>query len=152
MGVDRYSHGICGVFCEQCKKGNGRLAELARELRRLTEEIEGWTDFNEFDFHEFKRGLEWLDGGLECPTCLERTDNVCGIKDCERAKELGSCLLCTGYTECPHTEHVRVTFPAVINHHWRAMEVGLEKHFREERARAQSGLLLDDLRAPKSSS
>jgi len=150
MGADGYLYGICGVFCEQCKKGNGRLAELARELRRLTAEIEGWPDFNEFDFHEFKRGLEWLDGSLECPTCLERLDYGCGVKDCERAKELGSCLLCAEYPECSHTAHMRDTFPAVIDHYRRVTEVGLMKHFMEERARARSGLLLDDLRARRS--
>jgi hypothetical protein len=146
MEITEYSYGVCGLFCEQCKKGNGRIKELARELKRLTAEIDDWPGFNEFDFGEFQRGLEWLDGGLECPTCLEREEYGCGVMSCERAGELGSCLLCDEYAKCPHTEHMRVTFPVVLEHHGRVREVGLEQHFREERERAESGLLLDDIR------
>lgn len=147
MGVTEYAYGVCGVFCEQCASGNGRIKELAKELRRLTVGLIDYRpEFDEFDFDEFQKGLEWLDESHGCPTCLKREDYWCGVMRCEKAKELGNCLLCDEYPECPHTDYMRNRYPFVLDHHKRVKEVGLEEHFREERERAESGLLLHDIR------
>jgi len=147
MGVTEYAYGVCGVFCEQCASGNGRIKELSGELRRLTAGLIDYRpDFNEFDFSEFQRGLEWLNESFGCPTCLKIEEHWCGVMSCEKAKELRSCLLCDEYPVCPHTEYMRDRYPAVLDHYRRVKEVGLEQLLKEERERAESGLLLHDIR------
>ena len=140
-------HGVCGVYCGQCASGNGRIKDLAKELRRLTAGLLDYKpDFDEFDFSELQKGLKWLDEDFGCPTCLKLDDYWCAVMKCEKAKELKSCLLCDDYPECPKTEYQRGRYPFVLDHHKRVKEVGLEQHLKEERRRAEDGLLLHDIR------
>jgi len=147
MGGDEFSYGVCGVFCEQCASGNGRIKELAGELNRLTADfITTFPDFKEFDFSEYKKGLEYFQHSYGCPTCLKIKEPWCEILKCDKAKELKSCLLCDDYLECPRTKYHRDRYPFVLKHYQRVKEAGLDQHFREERRRAKEGLLLEDIR------
>ncbi|MFB0543674.1 MAG: DUF3795 domain-containing protein [Candidatus Bathyarchaeia archaeon] len=142
-----YSYGVCGVFCEQCPTGNGRIKELARELKRLTADfISTFPDFKGFNFSEFTKGLDYFLQSYGCPTCLNVEEPWCEVLKCEKAKELKNCLLCGEYLECPRTEYHRDRYPFVLKHYQRVKEVGLLEHFKEERERAKKGLLLNDIR------
>jgi len=147
MGDSEFRYGVCGVFCEQCATGNGRVKELAGELNRLTADfIATFPDFREFDFSEYKKGLEYFQHSHGCPTCLKVKEPWCEVLKCDKAKELKSCLLCDDFVECPRTNYVRDRYPFVLKHYQRVKQVGLDQHFREERLKAKKGVLLEDLR------
>ena len=139
-----YCYGICGVFCEQCKKGNGRVKDVAETLDKLTEGIEGFHNLD-FDPDEYRKALHWMQTGYTCPTCMQR-DYVCEVRKCSEEKGVESCLLCSEYLGCKHTEHMRTLFPVLETHYRRVKEVGINRHFDEEREKARDGLLLDHLR------
>ena len=147
MGDDAFCYGVCGVFCEQCATGNGRIKELAGELQRLTADFMAtFPDFKGFDFSEYEKGLEYFHSSYGCPTCLKVKEPWCEVLKCDKAKELKSCLLCEDYLECPRTQYVRDRYPFVLKHYQRVKEVGLKQHFSEERLRAEKGVLLEEIR------
>jgi len=142
-----YLYGVCGVFCEQCPAGNGKIKELAGELKRLTADfISDFPGCKEFNFSEFTKGLVFFHQSYGCPTCLNIKEPWCEVLKCEKAKELKSCLLCDEYLKCPRTEYHRDRYPFVLEHYRRVKEIGLSEHFKEERERAKKGLLLNDIR------
>ena len=57
-----YKFGRCGVFCETCPAGNGKVEWLAGELKRLTSDF--FKDFTEdhggFDWTEYLKGLDFF--------------------------------------------------------------------------------------------
>lgn len=143
-----YRYGRCGVFCEMCAAGNGRVNELAGELKRLT--VDFFKDFPKgqggFDWAEYRKGLEYFHESYGCPTCLEIEEPWCEVMKCEKVEEVESCLLCGEYLDCPRTEYQRERYPFVIEHYKRVREVGFERLLEEERERARSGVLLHDIR------
>ncbi len=143
-----YRFGRCGVFCEMCPTGNGRVVELAGELKRLTSDF--FKDFPEgqggFDWVEYLRGLDFFIGSYGCPTCLNIEEPWCDVLKCDRVREEGSCLLCDEFPECPRTEYQRGRYPFLLEHHERVKEIGFEEHLNEERERAEAGTLLHDIR------
>ena len=148
MDASDYAYGVCGVFCEQCASGNGRIKELASELLRLTRDINtvDGPKIDAFDFDEFQGGLTWFTEGYGCPTCLQVEKPWCAVMKCEKAKELGNCLLCDEVSECPHNEYQRTRYAYLLEHHERVKEVGLERYYAEEREKARKGTLLHDIR------
>jgi hypothetical protein len=68
-----YKFGRCGVSCEMCPTGNGRVKELANELKRLTSDF--FNDFPEghggFDWGEYRKGLNYFIEFYGCLTCRE---------------------------------------------------------------------------------
>lgn len=146
MLKDKYAYGCCGVFCEMCPTGSGKISELATELLRLIKGSYKWAeDSVNFSFEDFKKGLEWLTKD-ECPTCFKIPDPWCDVLKCEKAKRLQSCLLCEEFLECPSTDYHRDRYPFVIDHYKRVKEIGLEKHLEEERKKVQDGITLVDIR------
>lgn len=146
MSNKKYLYGCCGVFCEMCPTGNGRISELASELRKLIKGSYTWAkDTVDFSFDDLRNGLEWL-SEANCPTCFEIEEPWCDVLKCEKAKKLKSCLLCDEFLNCPSTNYHRDRYPFVIEHYKRVKEIGLEKHFEEERKKAKEGITLIDIR------
>ena len=138
----------CGVSCEMCPAGNGRVKELASELKRLTSDF--FKDFpkghGEFDWGEYRKGLDYFIESYGCPTCREIKEPWCEVLKCEKVREKGSCLLCDEFPECPRTEYQRGRYPFVLERYERVKEIGFEGHLKEERRRAEEGTLLNDIR------
>ena len=146
LAEEDYTYGRCGVFCEMCPTGNGRIATLATELLRLTKGAYTWAeDSVDFSFEDVRKGLEWL-SKVECPSCVNIKEPWCEVMKCEKVQELKSCLKCEDFLTCPRTAYQRDRYPFVIKHYQRVKEVGLEKLFKEERKRAKEGITLIDIR------
>ncbi len=142
-----YRYGVCGVFCEQCASGNGRIKELASELLRLTKDVNfHGPKIKAFDFKEFYKGLDWFGETYGCPTCLEIDEPWCAVRKCEKAKNLGNCLLCEDFIECSKNKYQRTRYSYLLEHYERVKEIGLEQYFLEEREKAKKGLLTHDIR------
>jgi hypothetical protein len=90
-----YKYGRCGVFCETCPAGNGRVEELAKELKRLTSDF--FKDFPKghggFDWAEYRNGLDYFIESYSCPTCTKIEEPWCDVLKCEKVLEKESCLL-----------------------------------------------------------
>lgn len=141
-----YTYGVCGVFCEMCPTGNGRVAELATELSRTTKGNCLWAqDSVDFDFGDMDKGLVWL-SKMKCPGCQNIKEPWCEVMKCKKARKLKSCLLCETFPTCKRTEYQRGRYPVVLKHHERVMKVGLQQHLKEERERARKGMTFLDFR------
>ena len=146
MFKDNYSYGVCGVFCEMCPTGNGKISQLASELLRLIKNSYKWAeDEVNFSFKDVREGLEWLTKD-SCPTCRQIKEPWCDVLKCKKASKLQSCLLCEEFLECPSTAYQRDRYPFVIENYNRVKEIGLEKHLAEERKEAKNGITLIDIR------
>ncbi len=144
-----YKFGRCGVFCETCPAGNGRVVELAGELKRLTSDF--FKDFPEghggFDWKDYRKGLDFFVESYGCPTCTKlEGEPWCEVLKCDKVREKVSCLLCEEFPECPRTEYPRDRYPFVLERYERVKEIGFEGHLKEERERAEAGTLLNDIR------
>jgi hypothetical protein len=141
-----YSYGVCGVFCEMCPTGNGRVAELASELSRITKGNCKWAqDSVDFQFDDMDKGIVWL-SKIKCPGCQNIKEPWCEVMKCKKAKNLKSCLLCETFPTCKRNEYQRGRYPVLSKHHKRVKKVGLERHLKEERERTRKGLSLVDIR------
>lgn len=131
-----------------CATGNGRVRELAKELQRLTSDFfkdfpEGYGDFN---WAEYRKGLDYFRENYDCPTCKNIKDPWCDNLKCEKILEKKSCLLCEEFLECPRTKYQRDRYPYVIGHYERVKEIGFDELLKEEREKAEAGILLHDIR------
>jgi len=146
MFKENYSYGVCGVFCEMCPTGNGKISQLASELLKLIKNSYKWAeDKVNFSFKDVQEGLEWLTKD-SCPTCRQIKEPWCDVLKCEKARKLQSCLLCEEFLDCPSTAYHRDRYPFVIENYNRVKEIGLEKHLAEERKKAKNGITLIDIR------
>ena len=85
---------VCGVYCEQCPSGNGRVKYSAGELKRLidTTRYEWLNDVEKrFSFDEFRKGLEWF-AQAQCTGCQHGGGAPCPNWGCAEEKGLRSCL------------------------------------------------------------
>ena len=142
MTLDQYEYGVCGVYCGQCPSGNGRVRYAAGELKRLVDTTRyGWVEeaVKSFSFNEFRKGLEWF-SQAQCRGCGSRDGAPCQNRGCAEEKGIQSCLECSDYLTCRHTEYMRDTYPFVKDHYQRVKEVGLLKHLEEEDQRARAGV------------
>lgn len=144
MDKSSYNYGICGVYCGQCPRGNGRVSLFAGELKRLIDIVrfEFLKDIPEipFDFDNFRKGLGWFFqyGDCKCP----KEKCPFGYGKCAQEKGLKSCLECQEYLTCEKMKYVRETYPFVIDAYHRVQKVGLEKHLEEEEERAKAGICM----------
>jgi hypothetical protein len=139
-------YGVCGVYCGQCPSGNGRVKMSAGELKRLVDTVRyQWLELPGvkpgFSFGEFRKGLEWF-ANAQCPMCLNGGGAPCENRKCAAGKKLESCLLCSDYHTCKHTEYQREWYPFVAEHYNRVKQVGFQKHLEEEEERARAGVNL----------
>jgi len=142
MDQKQYSYGICGVYCGQCPKGNGRVRIIAGELKRLVDTVGyDWVGFavKSFRFEEFRKGLEWF-AGAQCPMCLNGGGAPCENRKCAIQRKLESCLLCEDYPTCQHTTYQRDRYPFVVENYERVRQVGFQKYLEEEEERAKAGV------------
>jgi len=144
MDKKNRSYGICGVYCGQCPKGNGRVKAIAGELKRLVDTVGyDWMEngVKSFKFTEFRKGLEWF-SQAQCPMCLNEGGAPCENRKCATTKKLDSCLLCGDYLTCKNTVNQRSRYPFVVENFERVKQVGLQKHLEEEEERSKAGVSL----------
>ena len=144
MDKKNRSYGMCGVYCGQCPKGNGRVKAIAGELKRLVDTVGyDWmeNDVKSFKFTEFRKGLEWF-SQAQCPMCLNGGGAPCENRKCVTTKKLDSCLLCGNYLTCKNTAYQRSRYPFVVENFERVKQVGLQKHLEEEEERSKAGVSL----------
>ncbi len=94
--------GACGIWCSSCVAGNGALKELTKKYDEIITryDLEDWAP-KDFDFKEFKKGLESIQGMPLCPGCLKgggRPD--CEIRECVSKKKINDCTECNQPEEC----------------------------------------------------
>ena len=99
-----------------------------------------------FDWEEFGKGLDYFRESYSCPSCRNIEKPWCDVLKCEKIEETGSCLLCEEFIGCSRTEYQRERYPFVINHYKRVKKIGFEGHLKEEREKAEAGVLLNDIR------
>jgi len=146
MSEKEYAYGKCGVFCEMCPSGTGKISKLATELLKLIKGSYQWAEGDvDFSFEDLRKGLQWLTGD-SCPTCKKIDSPWCEVLKCKKTQELESCLLCEDFLECPSTEYQRDRYPFVIDSYKRVKEIGFKKYLEEERNKAKSGITLIDIR------
>lgn len=98
--------GSCGIWCGSCVAGNGALKELTKKYDEIITkyDLEDWAP-KDFDFKEFKKGLESIQGMPLCPGCLKgggRPD--CEMRACASAKNLDDCSECDQPEACTPVE------------------------------------------------
>jgi hypothetical protein len=86
--------------------GNGVLQELTRRYIKVITEygLEQWAP-KDFDFSEFKKGLDSIQAMPLCPGCQKgggRDD--CELRNCVTAKGINDCGECQHTDTCPHKE------------------------------------------------
>lgn len=141
-----YSHGVCGVFCEMCPTGTGRVAELATELSRITKGNCNWAqDSVDFKIGDMDKGIGWL-SKMKCGGCQNIKEPWCEVMKCEKALKLKSCLLCETFPTCERNEYQRGRYTVLLKNHERVKKVGLEQHLKEERERVSKGMTFLDIR------
>jgi hypothetical protein len=112
--------GFCGIWCGSCVVGNGTLSQLTKRYKELLDRygVQEWGP-KDFDYPEFTKGLESIQGTPLCPGCLKGggRDN-CEMRTCALSKGLDECSKCGTLTTCEHT--------AILQHmHSGALAAGL---------------------------
>ena len=98
--------GFCGIWCGSCVVGNGTLRELTERYGEIIGAygLEEWAP-KDFDYKEFLKGLESIQGMPLCPGCLKGggKDN-CEMKACASNKTIDNCSECHELAACQHVE------------------------------------------------
>jgi hypothetical protein len=104
--------GYCGIWCGSCAVGTGALMRIAELYRDLAESHGlGHWGAADFDYAEFRRGLDAIAALKVCPGCLRgggRDD--CELRGCATARGLRGCVACPDRGACPHAstlDHMR---------------------------------------------
>ena len=96
--------GSCGIWCGSCVAGNGVLQELAKRYNRVITDygLEQWAP-KDFDFLEFKKGLDSIQTMPLCPGCQKGGGrDGCEIRECVTEKRIRDCSECSHPDNCPH--------------------------------------------------
>ena len=98
--------GACGIWCGSCVAGNGELNILTQKYAKIIKDygLEQWAP-KDFDFEEFKKGLDSIQKMPLCPGCLKgggRDD--CEIRICVTDKKIADCSECDDLEKCTHAE------------------------------------------------
>ncbi len=101
----------CGLYCDECPNHTGKIADLARDLRkelrsvRFDKTAEVLSEMSFFSmFKDYEQCYEVLGGmvKLRCnKACREGGGNpFCKIRKCCQKKELEGCWLCDEFETC----------------------------------------------------
>lgn len=102
----KHQIGYCGIWCGSCVVGNGVLLELTKRYEAIIKgyALEEWAP-KDFDFKEFMKGLESIQGLPLCRGCLKGDGNPeCKIRACALKKKINDCSECDQSTECKNIE------------------------------------------------
>ena len=105
----------CGLYCQDCHGFNGRIPDLARDLRKELRDAR-YEKFAEFistfgfgkDFAEYDECYKVL-GAMVKFRCRKGCRNgggspFCKIRNCAQKKELEGCWLCNEFEGCKKLE------------------------------------------------
>ncbi|OPY34584.1 MAG: hypothetical protein A4E32_00314 [Methanomassiliicoccales archaeon PtaU1.Bin124] len=97
----------CGLKCEECKMGNGTVAEAAIDLSNYLKmyEVASWASAmpggKDVDFKQLDENLAWVSKWIRCPGCLKGGGNPeCPIRLCAKEKSHDSCGQCNDLNSC----------------------------------------------------
>ena len=101
----------CGLYCKNCHGNNGRIPDLARDLRKELREAH-YDKFAEFistysfgkDFKNYEECYKVL-GAMVKFRCKRGCKNgggspFCKIRKCAQKKEIEGCWLCEAFKNC----------------------------------------------------
>jgi hypothetical protein len=110
--------GYCGLHCGGCPLHEGRIADLARDLRKELRSMKFEKAAEALSRIPFYKAFESYGSCYEvlgalvkmrCPkTCREGGGNpMCGIRKCCTARKLDGCWGCTGFETCSSLDILR---------------------------------------------
>ena len=106
--------GYCGINCDECGVGSGKLAEAAENLESLyvKDNVEKWYDKGpkgpEFDFTELKKAITWFKERKPCVGCKQGGGALdCKIRKCAEIKGVEVCAKCPELNGCEHMAFMR---------------------------------------------
>lgn len=109
--------GYCGIWCGSCVAGNGALQNLTKAYKEIIEKyaLEQWAP-KDFNFAEFKKGLESIQAMEPCPGCLQGGGNPeCHMRKCAMSKQLSECAACDQIGACEYTEELEKMRTAALD-------------------------------------
>jgi hypothetical protein len=103
----------CGLYCGDCHRYTGSIADLARDLRKELrknnfDEVAKAIPFKEFDYYQ--ECYECLGAllKLRCAGCREGdTSKLCNIANCARKKEYEGCWECEEFETCKELDFLK---------------------------------------------
>jgi hypothetical protein len=101
--------GACGIWCGSCIVGNGALKETTRRYKEALRlhGLQEWAP-KTFDYKEFEKGLDAIQGIPACRGCLKGGGRTrCEIRACARAKGIRFCADCELFQRCKHRTILR---------------------------------------------
>jgi hypothetical protein len=126
--------GWCGAYCGICAGFKGRITStVATDLKELIEGHSDWVPkFGgiDFDYEEFKKGLEYYSketSGCYCQVpCKEGGGCPCKMRGCAKERGVEVCFDCPEYP-CEHIgEFLKGKTPDRIMEYDRYKELGME--------------------------
>jgi len=112
--------GRCGVCCDHCAMGNGRIPGMAGELKRFIDAYgyDEWIrDFvQDFNFDDLIAGLAWFcDSG--CINCLKGGGMPgCEVRSCCLDRTHENCYFCEDFSECDKLGYQKDTYQIETEH------------------------------------
>ena len=104
----RHQIGFCGIWCGSCVAGNGTLRELSSRFADMvdTYDLKGWAP-STFDFDEFYKGLQALEGMPLCEGCVKGDGAPdCAIRACAIDRGEEDCVECGQLLECGNKDGI----------------------------------------------
>ena len=100
--------GFCGIWCGSCVVGNGTLREITSKYKEIIKnyDLESWAP-KSFDFKEFLKGLEAIEGIPLCKGCQKGGGwEECPMRGCVSKKNIADCSECDRPKACQHVAHL----------------------------------------------
>lgn len=95
---------FCGLDCGKCIKFKDIYAEKMKEILNSIKEseLDKWQEHEpreeEFNYMDFKRGLEWFEKHMRCHGCKAGGGNPdCMIRECCKGKGVENCGKCSEF-------------------------------------------------------
>jgi len=130
----------CGVCCSHCGMQK-RIPKMAEELKRFVQAYKygDWIAYvtREFEFGNFMKGLNWF-AGSGCKGCLQGGGMPnCEVRKCCKAKGLGNCYFCEGFSDCKKLDYQKETYK-VNENYARIRQIGYEKWLKEQEGKVKA--------------
>ena len=100
--------GYCGIWCGSCVAGNGAIREFSGRFADTVDSfgLKGWAP-STFDFDEFYKGLQALEGMPLCEGCVKGDGAPdCAIRACALDRGVEDCVECGQLNECGNSDRI----------------------------------------------
>jgi hypothetical protein len=125
----------CGLYCGDCYRYKGRIADLARDLRKelrqekfdlAAEAMSQFSFFAEFKNYPQCYGLLGEMVKLRCKQSCRGGGGppVCKIRACCEKKSIQGCWLCAEFETCPKLDHLKNFHEDALLKNLKALQAG----------------------------